>query len=192
MTLNSLIFGILTLTNISYYIYNTPKNYVHTKSISLIFHLYFCTMSSFVYQNEDLIECSFVYFIADSFINTYYNVFKTFNKYHHLFALALIYFNKYLDMELINMTGIQEVSTIVLCIIDMNIISKNTFEILFPITFVFCRLVLYNLMVLEYLQTKSYDVDVINYIVLVLLNVMNIGITIKMRLLQKIWFLFFK
>jgi hypothetical protein len=186
MQFHSLFFGFLTLFDISFYIYKTPKEAKHSKSITLFFHLYFCIMSSFIYTYKDLINCSFIYFISDSFINIYYAVFKEFNKYHHIFVLILLYFNEYLDKNLINMTGIHEISTIVLCLIDLNIISKNTFEILFPISFVLCRIIIFNINVFIYLQSIRWNLDYINYTVLCLLNIMNVGIVIKMRLLQKI------
>ena len=194
MTFHSLFFGLLTLFDVLFYIYKTPKDMKHSKSITLFFHLYFCVMSSFIYTYEDLIDCSFIYFISDSFINIYYDVFKEFNKYHHIFVLILLYFNEYLDKNLINMTGIHEISTIVLCLIDLNIISKKTFEVLFPISFVLCRIVIFNINVFIYLYSKGWNVDYINYTVLCLLNIMNTGIVIKMRLLKKIYNLkdFFK
>lgn len=186
MTFHSLFFGILTLIDITHYLYKTPSDINHSKSITLFFHLYFCIMSSFIYTYQDLINCSFIYFISDSFINIYYNVFKEFSKYHHIFVLILLYFNKYLDKNLIDMTGIHEISTIVLCLIDLNIISKKTFEILFPISFILCRIVIFNINVFIYLHSIKWNIDYLNYIVLCLLNIMNTGIVIKMRLLQKI------
>lgn len=185
MTNHSLFFALFTLMNILYYIrYN---KIAQQKSICMFFHLYFCFMSSFIYLDRDLIECSAIYFIADSFINIYYNVFKTFNKYHHIFALTLIYFNEYLDKKLINLTRMHEISTIFLCLFDMNLISKETFDILFPLNFVFCRLIFYNVNVIIYVSENYENIGSINYFVILLLNIMNLGITIKMRLLHKIY-----
>ena len=183
---HSLFFGILTLVESSYYIYINRKT-KHEKSLSLFFHLYFCIMSSFVYENLDLIECSTIYFISDSLINIYFKIFKTFNMFHHIFVLILLYYHEYLNKDIINLTGIQEVSTIVLCLIDLKIINKQVFEILFPITFVICRIIIFNYRVSYYIYNNYTNIDYINYVILLLLNTMNIGIIIKMRLLQKIY-----
>lgn len=183
---HTLFFGLLTLVNSFHYLYFNRK-IKHEKSLSLFFHLYFCVMSSFVYKNNDLIECSTIYFITDSFINMYFKVFKTFNMFHHIFVLTLIYYHKNLDINIINLIGIQEISTIVLCLIDMRIINKRVFEVIFPISFVLFRIVIFNYKVIWYIYYNYTNIGWCNYIVLVLLNAMNIGIVIKMKLLHKIY-----
>jgi hypothetical protein len=181
---HSIIFGNITLFNLILYILKTPIK-PRKKSISLFFHLYFCVYSSFVYKDNDLIECSFIYFIADSILNIYFNTFKTFNKFHHIFALTLLTFHSHLDKNIINYTGMHEFSTIILCLIDLNLINKNTFEKLFPISFIMCRIVIYNYYVYIYLQHNYINIPTIA--ALGLLNIMNIGIILKMRLIQKVF-----
>jgi hypothetical protein len=144
-------------------------------------------MSSFVYKNNDLIECSAIYFISDSLINIYFRIFKTFNMFHHVFVLILLYYHKYLDMNIINLTGIHEITTIFLCLIDLKIINKQVFDILFPISFVLCRIIIFNFHVSFYVYDNYLNINYINYVILLLLNSMNIGIIIKMKLLQKIY-----
>ena len=181
-----LFFGLLTLINSTHYLYFKRK-IRHEKSFSLFFHLYFCVMSSFVYKNNDLIECSVIYFVTDSLINIYFRIFKIFNIFHHIFILILLYYHEYLDMNIINLTGIHEISTIFLCLIDLKIINKQVFEILFPISFVLCRLIVFNFHVVFYVYNNYMNIRYINYVVLLLLNIMNIGIVIKMKLLEKIY-----
>ena len=181
---HSIIFGNITLVNLILYIIKTPIN-PREKSISLFFHLYFCVYSSFVYKDRDLIECSFIYFIADSILNMYFNTFKKFNKFHHIFALTLLTFHKHLDKNIINYTGMHEFSTIILCLIDLNLINKNTFEKLFPFSFIMCRLVIYNYYVYMYIVDNCINIPTTT--ALILINIMNVGIMIKMRLVQKVF-----
>jgi len=183
--IHSFIFGIITFVNIFYYTYFNYK-VVHEKGISLFYHLYFCVLATFVYKNSDLIECSVIYFISDSLLNIYFNTFRTFNKYHHLFILTLLYFNEYLNKDIINYAGMHEFSTILLCLIDMKLIKKNVFDILFPISFIMCRLVIFNWYVLYYIYYNMEQMNTFTYIILILLNTMNFGIVIKMKLTNKI------
>jgi hypothetical protein len=183
---NIILFFIITIFDLSRYIclYRKVK---HEKSISLFFHLYFCIMTSFVYKNEDLIYCSYIYFIADSILNSYFKTFKTFNKFHHLLVFILLVFNDHFDNYIINITGIHEFSTIILCLIDMKIINKKLFEFLFPISFVLCRIVIYNIYVIPYIYYNYKNINNETIFVLYILNIMNIGITLKMKLLYKIY-----
>lgn len=184
MSFHTFLFTFITTSNMLFYIFTYNKEY-HSKPISTFFHLYFCILATFIYKDYDLIQCSAVYFIADSMLNIYFNCFRTFNKIHHLFVLYLIYNHKYLNKTIINYSGIQEFSTIILCLIDLKLISKNTFEKIFPISFIMCRIVIFNILILLYLHEISYHIDIFNLIIVSLLNSMNIGIIIKMRLVQK-------
>lgn len=187
---HTILFFIITLINLTSYIY-LNNNKIHDKSISLFFHLYFCFCATFIYKNKDLINCSYIYFISDSFLNTYFKVFKNFNKFHHLLVFILLIFNENFDNYILNVTGIHEFSTIILCLVDMKIINKKYFEILFPISFVLCRLLIYNYYVLTYIY---FNYSLINYqtlVVLFLLNTMNLAITLKMKLFIKIYKIFF-
>ena len=180
------LFFIISLIDLFRYFYlNYKKN--HIKSISLFFHLYFCIFATFFYKNEDLVYCSYIYFISDSILNTYFKTFKTFNKVHHLLVFILLIFSERFDKYLINITGIHEFSTIILCLIDMKIINKTYFEILFPISFVLCRLIVYNFYILHYIYHNYYIINNETLIVLIILNIMNLGIAIKMRLFIKIY-----
>lgn len=190
----TLIFFLLTNINFGFFVLKTPRNFFtenNNKSITLFFHLYFCIFASFILKDDDLIYCSYIYFIYDSILNSFYKTFKTFNKYHHLFAMVILLNNKYLEQNLINAAGILEVSTIVLCLIDLNLISKKTFDILFPSSFIFFRLVVFNFYVFDYLLKTTFDINIFNYIVILLLNIMNIGIVIKMKLVQKLFVMCF-
>lgn len=192
LTLHSSLFLLITCINLIIFIVkNNKTKFEKNKSISLFFHLYYCIMVSFYFQDDDLIQCSYIYFIADSILNLYFDTFKTFNKYHHLFAFTLLIFNEHLDRYLINQTGVLEISTIVLCLIDLQLINKTMFEILFPISFVFCRLLLFNFLIFQYLWTINFQVSYFTLITIVLLNSMNLGIAIKMRLFTKIVVIFY-
>ena len=184
--IHTITFGIITFINIFYYLYFNYK-VTHEKSISLFYHLYFCVLTTFVYKNSDLIECSVIYFISDSILNTYFNTFRTFNKYHHLFVLTVLFFHKHLNMDISNYSGMHEFSTILLCLIDMKLITKNIFNLLFPISFIMCRIIVFNLCVLHYMYYNPNEINTFTYIILILLNTMNFSIVIKMKLINKIW-----
>lgn len=187
MSYHAFSFAFITIINLIFYIFAYRKVY-HPKPISTFFHLYFCILATFVYKDNDLIYCSTIYFISDSCLQIYFNSFKTFNKFHHLFVLFLIYNHEHLDKTIINYSGIHEFSTIILCLIDMQLISKNTFENIFPISFILCRIVIFNILVLSHLQKISFILDTFNYSILSLLNLMNLGIVIKMNLVQKSYY----
>ncbi len=191
MSYHTFSFAFITIINLIFYILAYGKVY-HSKPISTFFHLYFCILATFVYKDNDLIYCSGIYFIADSFLQIYFNSFKTFNKFHHLFVLFLIYNHDHLDKTIINYSGMHEFSTIILCLIDMQIISKNTFENIFPISFILCRIIIFNILVFSHLQKISFTLDTFNYSILSLLNLMNLGIVMKMNLLQKSYYTIFK
>ena len=186
---HAFIFSNITIINIYFYIKkNHNKN--PPKSISLFFHIYFCILSTFILKDEDLVQCATIYFTADSILNTYFNTFKTFNKFHHLFSLIILLFNKNIDRYILNCGGILEFSTIILCMIDLNIINKYTFEILFPLSFVGCRLIVFNYYILTYIYINFSSINLFTIIIYTCINIMNFGITIKMRLVQKIVKLF--
>lgn len=187
MTYHTFLFSFITILNVICYILIHRKFY-YERSISTFFHLYFCILASFVYKDMDLVYCSAIYFIIDSFLNIYFKCFKIFNKFHHLFMLFLLYNHEKLDKTIMNYSGIHEFSTIILCLIDMKFISKNTFEKIFPISFIMCRIVVFNILIFIYLREISYQIDNFNCIILGILNIMNIAITIKMRLLQKTYY----
>lgn len=179
-----ILFGLITTCNVIEFIFkNYNKKYY--KSISLFFHLYFCVFSTFIYKDEDIIYCSYIYFTADSIINSYFKTFKTFNKYHHLLVFIFLFFHENIDKKILNYCGMHEFSTIILCLIDTDLITKKQFEILFPISFVMCRIILFNYYVLNYLYYN--DINMFTTFGLIVLNIMNIGITVKMKLLQKIF-----
>lgn len=184
-----ILFFIITLIDLSRYIY-IYKNKVHNKTISLFFHVYFCFFVTFIYKNEDLIICSCIYFISDSLLNTYFRVFKTFNKFHHLLILILLIFNKKFDKYILNLTGIHEFSTIFLCLSEMEIINKIYFDLIFPISFILCRLIIYNYYLVIYIYLNNFHINYETLLGVLLLNIMNIGITLKMKLLSKIYNLF--
>ena len=120
-------------------------------------------------------------------LNTYFNTFRTFNKYHHLFVLTVLFFHKHLNMDISNYSGMHEFSTILLCLIDMKLITKNIFNLLFPISFIMCRIIVFNLCVLHYMYYNPNEINTFTYIILILLNTMNFSIVIKMKLINKIW-----
>ena len=62
-----------------------------------------------------------------------------------------------------------EFSTIILCLIDMDLITKKQFEILFPISFVMCRIILFNYYVLNYLYYN--DINMFTTFGLIVLNI---------------------
>jgi hypothetical protein len=96
-----------------------------------------------------------------------------------VFACILLIYHKKFDEYLINLTGMHEFSTIILCLIDMQIINKNIFDILFPISFVFARIIIYNYFVINYIIINFQTINIETFIVIFLLNTMNICITIK-------------
>jgi hypothetical protein len=187
MSFHIFLFTFITISNVLFYIFTYNKKY-HSKPISTFFHLYFCILATFIYKDYDLINCSAVYFIADSLLNIYFNCFRTFNKIHHIFVLYLIYNHEYLNKTLINYSGIHEFSTIILCLIDLQIINKNKFEKIFPISFIMCRIFIFNILTFIYLYQISYQIDIFNWTIITLLNIMNIGIIIKMKLIQKSYY----
>ena len=69
-------------------------------------------------------------------MNIYFETFRMFNKFHHLIIFIFLIFHKNIDKNIINYSGMHEFSTIILCLIDMDLITKKQFEILFPISFV--------------------------------------------------------
>ena len=182
---HSLLFGTISIVNIFFYVkINGKKTY--EKSISLFFHLYFCILSTFVYKDDDLIHCAFIYFTADSVVNIYFNTFKTFNKFHHLFVIILLLCHENLDKDITNYSGMHEFSTIILCLIDLKLISKLTFEKIFPLSFIMCRLIIFNYYVCTHIFNNFKGINTLTMVVVFMLNIMNIGIVIKMRLVQKI------
>ena len=188
---HTILFLTITLINLLRYIYLNRK-IKHDKTISLFFHLYFCVLATFIYKNDDLVYCSYIYFVADSFLNTYFNIFKTFNKFHHLLVFIILMFIDHFDNYLINITGIHEFSTIILCLFEMEIVSKKYFDLLFPTSFVLCRLIIYNYYVIPYIYINYNSINNETLFVIFILNTMNIAITLKMKLISKIYNIFQK
>jgi hypothetical protein len=106
-----------------------------------------------------------------------------------MICCILIYLNRFgiIDNKIIEFGGLQEISTIPLTLFHMGYISKPIYNILFSYSFVFVRLIYYNYLMYCFYLTDSHIFNNITIIFYILMNLTNIGIVWKMKLVQKIF-----
>lgn len=165
-----------------YYSKNIEK--VEIGRFSGYYHIYFSYMASFIWKDYVNFYLCLLYFSSDILFLKYFNKLSTFTFYHHTicilnFLLHFLDFSKS-HIEMYNLISYMEYSTIILSLYNKNIISKDIFNAFFPIIFITSRFGLFNYVILS----KNYN-NLLLYFMLILLNIMNIGIALKMNLFRK-------
>jgi len=186
----SLIFNIVAFSAI--YLIDIFDNKYYSKNIEKVnvgrfsgyYHIYFSCMASFIWKDYVNFYLCLLYFSSDLVFLKYFNKLSSFTFYHHVGCILffLLYFVDFFnfDIQICNAISYMEYSTIILSLYNKNIISKDTFNVFFPIIFIIARFGLFNYVLLS----KNYN-NLILYFIIILLNIMNIGIVWKMNLLEK-------
>jgi len=173
----SLIFHIFAYSSIylfdifdnKYYIKNIEK--VRIGRFSGYYHIYFSCMSSFIWKDYVNFYLCLLYFTTDILFLKYFDKLSTFTFYHHIgcilsFLLYFLDFSKF-DIEMYNLICYMEYSSIILSLYHKNIISKDIYNVFFPIIFIIARFGLFNYIFLS----KNYDNLIIYFIVILMLVV---------------------
>lgn len=162
---------------------------LHVTKTAYLWHIYFYIMTVTVWRGDIVVYNCLIYFITDLFNDIISKKLKIFTIYHHTICCILIYLNRIgiVDNTIIELGGLQEMSTIPLILFYMGYISKPIYNILFSYSFISVRLIYYN-----YLMYNAYLIngDIFNNIVIVfyiLMNLTNICITWKMKLISKLF-----
>ena len=136
------------------------------KQESILFHFIFMIGSTMIWKDEILLYNTIIYFISD-WIYSYINHKITwFSLFHHSFvciSIILIWCKIIsIDLQITNLTAYHELSTMLICLVDMRLISQQLYDNIFPITFILCRLIFFNIGLL-YLYFTEACVKNINY-----------------------------
>ena len=183
------LFPIFTLLEIFYY-YLFQDYYTGRVNSSggrtMYFHLYFMLCISFLWRDEEVVIGAYIYFIIDLLFQYLNKTCSTFTMVHHLFTIFVLLNSEYLFKfdGFFNLITINEVSTIIICLYDLGFISKRIFYLTYPITFVILRLFVFNLKFLLMIE-KHENVEFV-IVLWVIFLVLNLGITIHLRLINKI------
>jgi hypothetical protein len=147
-------------------------------------------MSALVWKGDLLVNHVLLHFIADLFNDKVSNKLTNFTVFHHtsMIIILLIYkLTNYINIKLIELCMIFEISTIPLVLFWMGYIPKPIYNILFSYSFIFVRLIYFNYTIYNaYLE----DYSMFNNVIIgfyIFLNTMNIGIAWKMKLVQKLF-----
>jgi hypothetical protein len=161
---------------------------LHVTKTEELWHIYFYIMGVTVWRGDTVVYNCLIYFITDLFNSIILKNLKIFTIYHHTACCILIYLNRIgiMDNKIIELGVLQEISSIPLSLFHMGYISKPVYNILFSYSFIAVRLIYYN-----YSIYNAYLIngDIFNNITIsfyILMNLTNIGIVWKMKLVQKL------
>jgi hypothetical protein len=180
----SLVYYIGTCLNILCYCCN-----LHTTKTEHLWCIYYFITAALVWKGDLLVYNSFIFLFADLLIDTISKRLKIFTIYHHTLSIIFL-INTYtgiVDTKLVELGLIQELSSVPLKLFHMGYISKPIYNLLFSYSFIFIRIICYNYFsYITYLTNR----DIFNNSVLVfytIMNITNIGIIWKMKLVQKLF-----
>lgn len=163
---------------------------LHTTKTYYLFHIYFYIMSAHVWKGDGLVNHVLIHFITDLLNEKVSNKLTNFTVFHHtsMIIIFLIYkLTNYINIKLIELCMVYELSTIPLTLFYMGYISKPIYNIIFSYTFIAVRLIYFNYTIYNaYLE----DYSMFNTLIIgiyIFLNTMNIGIAWKMKLVQKLF-----
>ena len=163
---------------------------LHTKNTMYLPHLYFFTMMSFIWKGDLLINNFLIYFITDLFNEKISKRLTNFSIFHHTLMIIFMIMSKLTNTpnsKYIDLSAIFEVSSIPLVLFYMGYIPKPIYNILFSYSFIFFRLIYPNYEAYKLYLTDSAMVTNIDILSYMLLNIMNSGIALQMKLVPKLF-----
>lgn len=147
-------------------------------------------MAPFVWNDDIIPYNSLLYFIADLINYKISNNLTKFYIFHHtsciLICLITILTGS-VDNKIFKLTTIQEVSSVIMALFYMGYISKPIYNILFSFSFISFRLFYYNYAIYGLYLSNKDVFSVVAWGAILLSNIINFGITWKMRLVQKLF-----
>lgn len=163
---------------------------LHTNKTLYLFNIYFYIMSALVWKGGGLINNALIYFITDLFNDKVSNKLTNFTVFHHTSTIILFLIYKltnYINIKLIELCMIFEISSIPLVLFYMGYIPKPVYNIVFSYSFIFVRLIYfnytaYNMYLDDYIMFNNQIIGIY-----IFLNTMNVGIAWKMKLVQKLF-----
>jgi hypothetical protein len=171
---------------------NTLCHYkrLHTKKTEYIWSIYFYILMIYWWKTEMVKHNLSIYFILDAYNEVINNKLTRFTIFHHLLGIILnmlsLFKNAFHDRE-IDLISLYEISSIPLMLFYMGYISKPIYNILFSYSFIFVRLIYFNYGMYNLYLTNGGVLSNTTTAFLILLNIMNCGITWKMKLVQKLF-----
>ena len=147
-------------------------------------------MVSFVWRGDVLLYNLLIYFIVDLINAVISKKLKIFTIYHHVLCIISLYLSITMGIihrKIFEIGAIQEIPTIPLSLFHTEYISKPVNNILFSYSFIFIRLIYYNYAMYCAWVTDRHIFN--NYAIAghILMNITNIGIAWKMKLVQKLF-----
>lgn len=168
-----LLLPIVFLLNSFYYICVLKSNRKNIP-LTLYYHLYFMLNATFIWRGEKLINNFCFYFLSDLLLQLLNKSLNAFTLFHHIFGLTAIYNSNHICPLILNLSALQEFSTILLNLRDLNLISRKNFRKIFPISFILCRLVIPNYYIIFNNSCETYNNTTL--IIISIFNIMNICI----------------
>ena len=163
------------------FIYLQDEKNMKTYGFNHIYHVYFAIVSSYMNEPMETRNLFTFYFIIDILIQYYKKSLSKFTFIHHILSIIIMtptysLLNvKYYDyLQYVKVFQGQEIPNIILNSYIIGIIPENIYKILYPILFYYYRVFIFNLDIYKY--TKHYIV----YFTAIILNIINIYISIKM------------
>ena len=157
------------------------------------YHVVFMSSVVFILDGKDSFSLSLIHFPLDMLYLYRIDKLSTFSKYHHIFAIGILLSYLLFDMPTYFVgenIKVIEISTLILVLKNIKFISEKSFNYFFPSSFIIGRLFLYNIMNIQRIKEKiiylSMEKRVLYLNYYFLINLMNICISIKMRLFNKI------
>lgn len=185
MILQYLFFPLLVFFNTLYYfIYNKER-----KDTTLLWHLVFMIATTFVWRDDLLLYNLCIYFVCDLMYQKSIEKLSAFTLFHHflaLFSITLVYNTDVICNDIVNLSSMHEFSTIFMCLYEMKWISEKNYDRVFPISFILCRLVVFNICLAYMYTTGVCNCGIPVLILLVLFNTMNAVIVYHLNLIGKI------
>ena len=160
------LFGYFVSLVLSIFIYNKNNNI-----LTAFYHLYFSICSTLFVRGIELVYLSIIYFVSDLLILFKTNTLNNFTLIHHIFAIITSIYLVLVPIvtNLADFATINEASTIILNLAGLGIINKQIKQILFPIVFIICRFIIFNVQMYKHIL---YDEHL--YVILFMIGALNL------------------
>ncbi len=122
------------------------KEIIKQHGFTHYYYLYAVTIISFIQNDEQIRNIAFLYFIVDLLLQFYMKGITNFILVHHSIMIIII-IPSFTNISLLYFVSIikkQEISSIIYVSYILKIIPEYIFNILFPLTFIYFRIIDFN------------------------------------------------
>ena len=168
--------------------YTKTNDEIVSAGVTRYFHLYFMIITSFYWRNEQLADAFCIYFILDFIFQKLNQSLSSFTIFHHSLGLLTCYFYYigYFCPEILNISSLFEVSTIIMCLYDLGYLSEKLYKKFFAFTFILFRLLISNSLLIYTIYNGHCEITILSGIILTTFTLLNLAITYSLNLIPNL------